>query len=71
MQTQRLDNFRENDGITVVWRKWMLDSFVESDISQEFIDHINADFNIIREARFSAIVRFMYTSTRVSILINS
>ena len=44
----------------------MLDSFVESDISQEFIDHINADFSTIRAARFSAIVRFMYTSDFVS-----
>ena len=66
-QKSSLDNFREQSGITLVWRQWVLDSFLESDISPEFIQHINDDFATIRESGFSAIVRFMYTSDYVSL----
>ena len=63
-----MDRFREENGLTLVWRQWVLDTFVDSDISSEFIQHINDDFAIIRESGFSAIVRFMYTSTKVRLV---
>lgn len=36
-------------------------------IAPEFLDHINADLNTIRDASFKAIIRFAYTNDKVSL----
>ena len=43
------------------WRQFVLDEFVSSDITQEFLDNIRADLETIRSAKFTTIMRIMYT----------
>lgn len=66
-----LDWYRERDGITLAWPLYIIDTFVESDISQSFIDLVHADMQVLRDAKFTAVVRFMYTNVLVGTLIRS
>lgn len=49
------------DKVTVIYRYFMLSSFMDSDISQTWIDNIQLDFSRIRNAGLKCIVRFAYT----------
>ena len=44
------------------WRQFVLDDFVSSDITQEFLDNIRSDLDTIRSAKFTTITRIMYTN---------
>ena len=44
------------------WRQFVLDEFVSSDITQEFLDNIRSDLDTIRSAKFTTITRIMYTN---------
>lgn len=47
--------------VTVIYRYFMLSAFLNSNISQTFLDNIQIDFNRIRNAGLKCIVRFAYT----------
>jgi hypothetical protein len=49
------------DKVTVIYRYFMLSAFMNSDISQTYIDNIQIDFSRIRNAGLKCIVRFAYT----------
>ena len=53
--------YREREGITLILRVFYLEEFVKSDISQEFLDAVQADFDTVRQAGLKVIVRFAYT----------
>lgn len=55
-----LESDREESVVMMHWRQYVLDNFVSSDISQEFLDKIRADLDVVRTAKFTIIVRFMY-----------
>jgi len=48
--------------VTVIYRYFMLSSFMNSNISQIYLDNIHMDFNRIRNAGLKCIVRFAYTN---------
>ncbi len=47
--------------VTVVYRHFLLSSFMDTTISQTYLDNVNLDFNRIRNAGFKCIVRFAYS----------
>ncbi|KAI0240053.1 hypothetical protein LSAT2_009250 [Lamellibrachia satsuma] len=47
--------------MTMHWRQYVLDSFVSSDLSTTFLNKIRADLNVVRSAKFTIVLRFMYT----------
>ena len=64
-QLPELDDLRREDGITILWRQYTLDNHVTSDIDPGVIDLIREDLEVIRDAQFTVLLRFMYTSTKV------
>ena len=42
------------------WRQFVLDEFVSSDITQEFLDNIRSDLETIRNAKFTTVTRILY-----------
>ena len=42
------------------WRQFVLDEFVSSDITQEFLDNIRSDLETIRSAKFTTVTRILY-----------
>ena len=62
----RLEQLRQQDGISLVWRCYVLDSFVTSNVTSAFLDLIRQDMEVVKAARFTAVVRFMYTDQGVN-----
>jgi len=54
------------DKVTVIYRYFMLSSYMNSNISQIYLDNIHIDFNRIRNAGLKCIVRFAYTNAITS-----
>ena len=61
-QIEDLDKFRNDSGLTLHWRQYILDDFVTSDITDDYLDKIRDDMKVVREAKFSVVLRFMYTN---------
>ncbi len=55
-----------NDKVTVIFRYFLLSNFLESNISQTYLDNIQNDFNVIRNAGLKCIVRFSYSNSQSS-----
>ncbi|MBF0350750.1 MAG: DUF4832 domain-containing protein [SAR324 cluster bacterium] len=53
--------YRQEENITLIMRVFYMEDFVNSDITQTYLDSIQADFNTIRDAAMHVIVRFAYT----------
>ncbi|KAK7115638.1 uncharacterized protein [Littorina saxatilis] len=58
-----LDHLRSNNGVTLVLRVFVLDSFVSSSISTDFLNKIRHDLDVVDSAGFTAVLRFCYTLT--------
>lgn len=57
-----LNNWKNsNDKITVVYRFFNLDAFINSNINSTYLNNIQNDFNNIRTAGLKVIVRFAYS----------
>lgn len=61
--TQNILNLWKNssDKVSVVYRYFYLDQFVNSQISSSYLDKMTSDFQAIRASGFKVIVRFAYT----------
>ena len=59
-QVSSLERYRSEDGVTMHWRQFVLDEFVSSDITQEFLDNIRSDLETIRSAKFTTVTRILY-----------
>ncbi len=57
-----LQNYRQNENITLILRIFYLDDFVNNDISQTYLDKVQTDFDTLRASGLKAIVRFAYTN---------
>ena len=64
-----LERYREESGITVHWRQFVLDEFVSSDITEDFLSKIRADLDTIRTAKFTAVMRIMYTKYMPEVIV--
>ncbi|MDX6183319.1 DUF4832 domain-containing protein [Flavobacterium sp. Fl-77] len=51
------------DKVTVVYRYYLLDAFMNSNINSTFLNNMQTDFNNIRSAGFKVIVRFAYSNS--------
>lgn len=58
-----LQCYIKNEGISLVHRYFYLENFVNSDITQQYLDLMQADFNILRQAGLKVIPRFSYSET--------
>lgn len=57
-----LNNWKSStDKVSVVYRYFMLDDFINSDINATYLANIQDDFDHVREAGFKIIVRFAYS----------
>jgi len=54
------------DKVTVVFRYFLLNGFMDADISSTYLDNMQTDFNNIRTAGFKAIIRFSYSNAQGS-----
>ncbi|WP_010522240.1 DUF4832 domain-containing protein [Aquimarina agarivorans] len=52
------------DKVTVVYRYFLLDSFLNSDINSTYLSNIQTDFDNIRTAGLKIIVRFSYSNAQ-------
>lgn len=60
-----LNNWKTStDKVTVVYRYFLLDAFLNSDINATFLDNIQTDFNNVRSAGLKIIVRFSYSNAQ-------
>ena len=55
-----------DDKVTVIFRYFLLDNFMSSNISTTYLNNIQNDFNVIRNAGLKCIVRFSYSNTQSS-----
>lgn len=56
-----LETYRSSENITLLYCINYLDSFVNSPITQDFLDHLQDNFNAVRAAGLKCILRFAYT----------
>ncbi len=54
------------DKITVVFRYFLLDAFLDSDINETYLSNIQTDFENVRTAGLKIIVRFSYSNAQGS-----
>ena len=57
-----LQNYRQNENISLILRIFYLDDFVATPISQSYLDAMTADFATLRQAGLKAVVRVAYTN---------
>jgi len=57
-----LVNYRTNEKITLILRLFYLEDFINSPISDSYLNNVQNDFNKIRNAGIKCIVRFAYSS---------
>jgi hypothetical protein len=62
LSQSELQNLRAQSGVSLVMREWYLDSFVNADLTQGFLDKVAADFVVMRQAGMKAVLRFAYTA---------
>jgi hypothetical protein len=63
---QSLLNSFYDQGFTVIYRIFYLPDFVNSPISQAYLDKIREDFARMREAGIKGVVRFAYTASMIA-----
>ena len=69
MQLAELNGYRQNYGMTMHWRQYILDTFVSSDVTAAFKTQIRADLDIVRQAKFTIVLRFMYTDAMPAVIV--
>ncbi|MDG5766258.1 DUF4874 domain-containing protein [Balneolales bacterium ANBcel1] len=52
--------------VTVIYRYFLLGDYMETEISENYLDNIQIDFDRIREAGLKCLVRFSYTNRQSS-----
>lgn len=65
LSTSTLNNWKNSsDKVTVVYRYFLLDAFMNADINPTYLNNIQNDFNNVRAAGFKIIVRFSYSNAQ-------
>ncbi len=65
LSVQTLNNWKTStDKVTVVYRYFLLDAFLNSDINATFLENIQTDFNNVRTAGLKIIIRFSYSNAQ-------
>ncbi|KAK2178231.1 hypothetical protein NP493_552g01032 [Ridgeia piscesae] len=61
LTVEDLNEYREEYGLTVHWRQYVLDRFRKRGLTTSFMKKIRADMEVVRSAKFTIVLRFMYT----------
>ncbi|AUC75890.1 DUF4832 domain-containing protein [Olleya sp. Bg11-27] len=65
LSVQTLNSWKTSPNkVTVVYRYFLLDDFLNSDINTTFLENIQTDFNNVRTAGLKIIVRFSYSNAQ-------
>jgi hypothetical protein len=64
----RLDQIQsaKSQGISLINRRYVMVTFKNSSISQAYLDHIQRDFNLVRQHGMKMVIRFSYTFNEAS-----
>ncbi|HEX9980334.1 MAG TPA: DUF4832 domain-containing protein [Flavobacterium sp.] len=62
LNTETLQDYRSEENISLILRVFYLESFVNTPISQSFLNKMQTDFNTIRDAGVKVIIRFAYSN---------
>ncbi|MGB1268959.1 MAG: DUF4832 domain-containing protein [Flavobacteriaceae bacterium] len=62
LSVSQLENWRENENVTLILRIFYLDGFINSSISNTYLNNMQADFDKIRQAGIKCVVRFAYSN---------
>lgn len=57
-----LESYKTQDKTTLILRVFYLEDFVNSPISEEYLNNIRQDLEVVRKAGLTAILRFAYTT---------
>ena len=52
--------------VTLIWRYFYIDAFMNSPISESYLNSIQSDFNTLRQAGLKIIIRFAYSRDYIS-----
>lgn len=63
-----LTNYRTSQNITLIYRGFYLENFMNSPITQSYLNNMQTDFNRIRNAGLKVIVRFAYTDDEETLI---
>lgn len=63
LSTSQLQNWRTNENVTLILRLFYLKDFINSPISQSYLDNMQSDFDKMRNAGIKCIVRFAYSNS--------
>lgn len=58
-----LTSFRQSNNITLIYREFRLEAFINSPISAAYLTNMQSDFDKIRNAGLKAIIRFTYSNS--------
>ncbi len=62
LNSTTLSDWRQGDDkITLLYRSFLLNDFLDSDITQTYLENMQLDFDIIRESGLKCIIRFSYS----------
>lgn len=62
LSVNQLENWRENENVTLILRIFYLDGFINTSISNSYLNNMQADFDKIRQAGIKCVVRFAYSN---------
>ena len=54
-----------DEGITITRRNFVIDQYKDAPLDGRLFDLINNDMDAVRQARFTAVIRFTYTNVRL------
>ena len=59
-----INNYRLKDNVTLIYRNFNIDDFVNSPISSSYLTNMQGDFDKIRKAGLKCIIRFTYSKDK-------
>ncbi|HSD15607.1 MAG TPA: DUF4832 domain-containing protein [Flavobacterium sp.] len=66
LSQSQLSGYRTSENISLILRLFYLENFINSPISQDYLNKMQADFTAIRNAGLKCIVRFAYSDTETA-----
>ena len=71
LDLRTLRQYREGQSITLLFRYFYLNNFKSTNVSKEYLNAMEADFNVIRTAGLKCIPRFSYTDSMTEVPIDA
>jgi len=69
LSVNTMNNWKtSSDKVTIVYRYFLLDAFLNADINTTFLNNIQTDFDNVRTAGLKIIVRFSYSNTQGTVV---